>query len=53
MSGVRIAVAHRAAARSNQGRRSAVVSAEAETWAMVTPIIAVDRSRSGRWNASM
>ena len=53
ISGVRITVAHSEACAPTQGSRAAVATAEETTWAIVTPIIAVDRSCSGRWNASM
>jgi hypothetical protein len=51
--GVRITVVQREARPAAQVRRRAVITADADTWAMVTPIIAVERSRSGRSNASM
>ena len=53
MVGVRMIVAQSEAWPPTQGRRAAVATADETTWAMVTPIIAVDRSRSGCWKASM
>ena len=53
ISGVRMTVAQSEAWPPTHGRKAAVATADETTWAMVTPIIAVDRSRSGCWNASM
>ena len=52
MSGVRAAVTRRAAPPPTTGMSAQVATLEAVMWAMVTPIMAVDRSRSGLRNAS-
>ncbi len=52
MSGVRAAVTRSAAPPPTIGMSAQVATLEAVMWAMVTPIMAVDRSRSGLRNAS-
>jgi hypothetical protein len=52
MTGVRTSVTTSGALPPSTGRRPDVAADEATTWASVTPIIAVDRNRSGRWKVS-
>ena len=52
ITGVRTSVATSGAVAPSRGSRVEVVTDEAMMWASVTPIIAVDRNRSGRWKLS-